>query len=126
MTNLLYSRIAASRASKFLLELIIVIALTCIIAEIANDWEEAEYKKEYQNALARGYGADDIGESGTYYFVGIFFCFIYYIVWFLRIIYVTKINSTETLKYEFLDILLFVASLPIILIILLIIISIIA
>jgi len=115
------SRIVSSRASKFILELIIVITLTVVIADIANDWEEAAFKKEYQKALARGYGADDIGESGSYYFVCMFFCFVYYLIWFLRIFYVTKTNTAETLKSEWMDKLLFVASIPIILLILFII-----
>ncbi len=118
MTNIMYSRIASSRASKFILELIIVIALTVVIADIANDWEEAAFKNEYQKAKARGYGADDIGESGSYYLVCMFFCFVYYLIWFLRIVYITKTSTVETLKSEWMDKLLFVASIPIILLIL--------
>lgn len=115
--DLLYSRITTSWASKFVIELIVVTALTCGFASIADNWEEASYKKEYQKALARGYGADDISEGKSYYFFAIFFYFVYYTVWFLRIVHITKTNTVETLKYEFLDKLLFVASLPIILLI---------
>lgn len=124
--NMLYSKFIDSRASKFALELILVIVFTFFIADIANDWEEASIAIAQEKAKARGYGYDDIGEAGTYYFAAAFFCFIYYLVWFLRIVYVTKTNSAERLKYEYMDILAFLSSIPIILLTILIIYSIVA
>jgi len=75
--NLLYSKIATSKASKLVLELLIVIALISVIESIATNWDETAYEKEFRNALARGYEADDIPKPG-YELAALFLCFIYY------------------------------------------------
>ncbi|MBU3662083.1 MAG: hypothetical protein FGM41_02660 [Bacteroidetes bacterium] len=118
--NLLHSKIETSKASKLVLELLIVIALISVIESIATNWDEAAYKKEFRNALARGYGADDIPEPG-YELAALFLCFIYYFIWYFRMLIITKTNTVETLKFEWMDKLLFVASIPIFLLILFII-----
>jgi hypothetical protein len=118
--NLLYSKIATSKASKLVLELLIVIALISVIESIATNWDETAYEKEFRNALARGYEADDIPKTG-YELAALFLCFIYYFIWYFKILIITKTNTVETLKFEWMDKLLFVASIPIILLILFII-----
>jgi hypothetical protein len=106
-----------TKASHYVIELLIVLGLTYIILSIATDWEAANVLREQEKARARGYGFDDVDDATLgYYALGIFGGFIYYLIWYLRIVYYTKSNSTEVVRNQNMDKLLYIATIPFILI----------
>lgn len=105
-----------TKASNYIIEFLIVLGLTYIILSIATDWETANVLREQERARARGYGYDDVEDATLgYYALGIFIGFFYYLIWYLRIIIYTKSNSTEVARKQNMNKLLYIATIPFIL-----------